>query len=70
MTRDELLAFAERRLTAEEFRAYIDAPMTPEEREGILELVHWFERRYPTPLERLTYARQAYARWKRARDGA
>jgi hypothetical protein len=55
-------AFAERRLTAEEFDAYVNAPMSPEEREGIRELYDWFTRRYPTPLERLAWVRRAIRR--------
>lgn len=70
MTREELSAIAERSLTLEEWRAYVDAPMSPEERAGVLELVRWFERRYPTPLERLAYVRQAYARWRRTMASA
>ena len=29
-------------------------------------LIDWFCRRYPTPEERLRYARRAYRRWKAA----
>ena len=31
-----------------------------------LELVRWFQRRYPTVKARLAYARRAYRRWLRA----
>ncbi len=55
-----------RLLTADEARAYLDAPITEAERAGVRELCEWFMRRYPTPAERLTYVRQAYARWRRA----
>ncbi|MFO0588376.1 MAG: hypothetical protein U0441_12580 [Polyangiaceae bacterium] len=54
-------AMAERRLSAEEFDAYVNAPMSEEERTGILESAAWFCRRYPTVLERLKSARRAYA---------
>jgi hypothetical protein len=54
---------AERRLTAEEVHAWLSAPISDEERTGVLELVRWFTKRYPTPLERLAYVRKAYARW-------
>ena len=57
------VAIANRTLTPEEFGAATAAPMTDEEREGILAIVRWFRRRYPTPAERLAYARRAYARW-------
>ena len=59
---ESLRAYVERRLTAEEFAAYVNAPMSPEEREGIRELFEWFTRRYPTPLERLAYVRRAVRR--------
>ena len=55
-----LRAQAERRLSPEEFAAYVDAPMSPAELEGNLELIRWFKRRYPTPLGRLRYARRAW----------
>lgn len=56
---DELDRIAGRRLSAEEFDAYVRAPMTSAEREGIVELIDWFVRRYPTPADRLAYARRA-----------
>jgi len=54
---------AERRLSAEEFDAYVNAPMSEDERREILDSVAWFTRRYPTPGERLAAARLAYKRW-------
>ena len=54
-----------RRLTAEEARRYLDAPITEAERTAARELITWFTRRYPTPAARLAYARRAYARWTR-----
>lgn len=53
---------AERRLSAAELHAYVDAPWSHEEREATAELIAWFTRRYPTPLERLRAARRAYRR--------
>jgi hypothetical protein len=50
------------RLTAEEFDAYVEAPMSDDERREILRLIEWFRRRYPRPLDRLVSARSAYAR--------
>jgi hypothetical protein len=55
-------AFSERRLSAEEFDAYVNAPMSDDERQAILELFDWFCRRYPGPLDRLIAARRAYKR--------
>lgn len=45
--------------------AWVDAPMTDEEREGIRELVRWFVRRYPTAVDRFRYIDRAYAGWTR-----
>jgi hypothetical protein len=58
-------AFAERRLTPEEFQAWVDAPMSDAEREEIQAQIAWFKRRYPTARERLAYARRMYAQWVR-----
>lgn len=54
---------AERRLSPEEFDAYVNAPMSDAEWEEILASIAWFMRRYPTPGERLSAARRAYAQW-------
>jgi hypothetical protein len=59
----QVRAFAERRLSPEEFEEYVQAPISDFEREQIDEMVTWFMRRYPTPADRLAYARRAYARW-------
>ena len=63
---EELRSLAERRLSLEEFEAYVRAPMSPREEADIFDLIGWFTRRYPTPLERLAYVRRAYKRWKAA----
>ena len=60
-----VLELSERRLTKEEFDAYVNAPMSEAEAEGIRQLIVWFRRRYPSPAERLAYARRAYDRWTR-----
>ena len=54
---------AERQLSAEEFNAYINAPMEEAERREILDSVAWFTKRYPTPGARLAAARHAYKSW-------
>ena len=64
--RARVSALVDRRVTAEELRAALDRPLASDEREEILALVRWFRRRYPTPLERLAYVRQAYRRWSRS----
>jgi hypothetical protein len=56
-------ALAERRLSPSEFDAYVNAPMSPEEKQEIHSLIEWFTRRYKTPAERLAWARRAHARW-------
>lgn len=60
---EEIRRIAERRLSAEEFRARLAVPIGAEERARILEKVDWFCRRYPTGFERLAYVRRAYRRW-------
>lgn len=54
-----------RRLSVEEFDAFLRAPVSPHEEAANLELLSWFRRRYPTPAERLAYVRRAYPRWER-----
>ena len=39
------------------------------EEEDTRALIRWFRRRYPTPSERLAYARRAYRRWVAAHPG-
>jgi hypothetical protein len=56
----------ERPLTAEELRVVDAIPLGPEELEENVALIEWFCRRYPTPEERMRYARRAYRRWKAA----
>lgn len=53
---------SERQLSTDELDAYVNAPWTDEEREATAELIAWFMRRHPTPLERLRAARRAYRR--------
>lgn len=65
-TRERLAALAERRLSSAEVRAAMAVPISDSEREENLSLIRWFRRRYPTPADRLAYARQAYRRWSAA----
>lgn len=64
-TRARLRALHDEPLSREEFLARLAIPVSDEERRETLELVRWFCRRYPTPGERLAWARRAYARWTR-----
>jgi hypothetical protein len=64
--RAALEAWENRRLTAEEFEARVNAPWTDQEREDFRALVAWFSRRYPTPAERLAAARALEQQWKRS----
>lgn len=59
--RAELEAWEERRLSPEEFEARVRAPWTDEERADFHALVRWFNRRYPTPAERLAATRHLMA---------
>lgn len=52
-----------RTLPLDEARAYLDAPITDDEREHAVTLIRWFRRRYPTAGERLAYVRRTYERW-------
>lgn len=63
--RAELEAWENRALTAEEFDARVQAPWTEHEREDFAALVAWFQRRYPTPAERLAATRVLAAQWAR-----
>ena len=68
-TRERLAALAERRLTPDEVRDAIATPLSEAERADNASLIRWFRRRYPTPGERLAYARRAYRRWSAAQAG-
>jgi hypothetical protein len=59
-------AISERTLSPEEFRAALAVPLTDAELEETRSLIRWFRRRYPTPADRLAYARRAYRRWTAA----
>ena len=59
-----LRGLAERKLSLEEVAAALAVPISAEERAGVLELIEWFGRRYPTPAARLAYVRRAYRRWR------
>jgi hypothetical protein len=63
-------ALTSRTLSADDARAWLDAPIDDDEREQVVSLIRWFRRRYPTPAERLAYARIAYVRWRRATERA
>lgn len=56
-------AEANRTLSPDEVRVYLETPLSDDERNAVLDLVRWFRRRYPTGAERLAYVRRAYARW-------
>ena len=56
-------AVRDRQLSSEEVAAYLNTPISDDERERVLELIRWFCRRYPTPAERLAYVRRATRRW-------
>jgi hypothetical protein len=61
--------FAERILAADAFDAYVNAPVSEDEREEALRLIRWFSKRYQTPAQRLAYVRRAYARWSQPDRG-
>ena len=57
---EEMRRFANRELSREEFDAWVNAPMSDDEREEIESLIDWFTRRFPTPAERMASARRSY----------
>ena len=61
--RAELEAWEERALSPAEFAARVAAPWTDQELEDFTALVSWFQRRYPTPMERLQATRHLAAQW-------
>lgn len=63
--RAELEAWENRRLSPEEFEARIRAPWTAQEGADFDDLVRWFNRRYPTPAERLAATRHLMAQIRR-----
>jgi hypothetical protein len=46
----------DRTLTREELDAYVNAPWHPDDRARAEELLAWFRKRYPRPIDRLQYA--------------
>jgi hypothetical protein len=64
---ERVLALAERQLSPEEVRAALAVPLGEDEEDESRSLIRWFRRRYPTPADRLAYARRAYRRWTTAR---
>ena len=60
-------ALADRQLSPEEVRAALAVPLGDAEEEESRSLIRWFRKRYPTPADRLAYARRAYRRWTAAR---
>ena len=65
--RAELEAWEQRRLSPEALEARINAPWTDEERADFDRLVAWFNRRYPTPRERLAATRHLAAQQRAGR---
>jgi hypothetical protein len=58
----EIADQVEASLSVEEFNRRVLA-FTDEEAEEALALIRWFMRRYPTPKERLDFARRTFAQW-------
>lgn len=65
--RAELEAWEERALSPEEFEARVRAPWTDDEGTAFDDLVRWFNRRYPTPTERLAATRHLMAQIRKSR---
>ena len=63
--RDRVRAHLERTVPDAEADAYLSMPIEEDERRAVLDLVEWFLRRYPSPLERLRYVDRTYRVWSR-----
>ena len=63
--RAELEAWEDRALSPEEFEARVRAPWADQERADFDDLVRWFNRRYPTPAERLAATRHLMAQMRK-----
>jgi hypothetical protein len=61
----EIAHLVEESLPPEEFDRRVSAPLTEREAAELADLIRWFTRRYPTPKERLAYARRKFAEWTR-----
>ncbi len=61
----EIAHLVDQPLTPEEFDRRLAAPRSAEESAEAQALIRWFMRRYPTPKERLAYARRRFAEWTR-----
>ncbi|TMQ08921.1 MAG: hypothetical protein E6J90_17630 [Deltaproteobacteria bacterium] len=64
--RAELEAWEDRALSPEEFEARVRAPWTDAERADFDNLVRWFNRRYPSPVERLAATRHLMAQIRKS----
>lgn len=62
--RERINALTERHVSTDEVSRALHDPVSAAEREDVAALIRWFTTRYPTPLERLAYARRAYQRWR------
>lgn len=67
--RAELDAWENRALTREEFDARVNAPWTEQERDDFDALLTWFQKRYPTPADRLRATRHLAEQWRRSAAG-
>jgi hypothetical protein len=60
-----LASLVEEPLPVDEFDRRVSAPLDTIEAAEIRDLIRWFTRRYPTPKERLAYARRKFSEWTR-----
>lgn len=63
---EEIRAMAAQPLPLAELIARWNREIPEDEMAENIALIEWFCRRYPTPQERLAYARRAHRRWMRA----
>ncbi len=63
---DRIRRMSERKLSAEEFEAYLAGTRSVDERRDMQEQIAWFCRRYPRPIDRLRWARRTYEIWAKS----
>ena len=61
----EVESIAQRQLELDEFRAWADGEIPPDEMAEMVALIRWFVRRYPTPADRLRSARRRHVQTAR-----
>jgi len=51
------------------FDAYVNAPVSEDERDEAVRLIRWFSKRYRIPVQQLADVRRAYVHWAQPNRG-